>query len=162
MQPDFNFWRYKFRPFKWDDLYGVQALINVISQYDPLPQYYSLEWLHTALSQPEVKAEENCFVATIETDRLVGFSRIEAGCTPTCYMVIAGVHPDFRGMGIGRGLIAISDFNLMANHSGDSSLRVRRQSSPTATSDSSLLAYVGYHRIKSDDDTRLLWEKQLY
>lgn len=161
MEQNFDFWRFKFRPFDWDDLYGVQALINVIAQDEDTPYHYSLEWLYFVLNQDGVNATETCFVATLESDRLVGYSRYDVSDDPCRWIVQAGVHPDFTGIGIGRGLIAVNDFNALLHHPTHTPLIIDRQSSPNHQAAQSLLQHTGYHPVASDDDTVLCWEKAL-
>ena len=161
MKLNFDYWRFKFRPFKWDDLYNVQALINVIAQDEAIPYHYSLEWLYFVLDQTGVNATQSCFVATLESDRLIGFSRYEVHDDPCRWTVQAGVHPEFKGIGIGRWLIAVNDFNALRHRPQSAPLIVHRQSSPQNPSATALLKYVGYHTVESEDDTVLHWEKQL-
>lgn len=161
MKLNFDYWRFKFRPFKWDDLYNVQALINVIAQDEAVPFHYSLEWLYFVLNQEGVNATQTCFVATLENDRLIGFSRYEVNDTPCRWTVHSGVHPEFTEIGIGRGLIAVNDFNAQVHRPQQTPLIVCRQSSPQNQSATALLKHIGYHPVESEDDTVLHWEKTL-
>lgn len=161
MQPISTFWRYKIRPFNWDDLYAVQALINVIAQHEQDPYYYSLEWLYYVLNQPNVNAERNCFVASLETERVIGYSRVDSSDDVTRHKTLAGVHPDFKSVGVGQGLITINDFNLLSTHASNMALTVARQSSPHNPTTSSLLTRMGYTQTTADENNNLLWKKQL-
>jgi hypothetical protein len=161
MQQTSTFWRYKIRPFNWDDLYAVQALINVIAQHEQHPYYYSLEWLYYVLNQPNVNAERNCFVALLETGRVIGYSRVESSNDVTRYKAVAGVHSDFRRVGVGQGLITINDFNLLLTNTSNMALTATRQSSPHNLTTASLLTRMGYTQTIPDENNYLLWEKQL-
>ena len=161
MQQSKTFWRYKLRPFKWDDLYAIQALTNVIAQHEQDPYLYSLEWLYFVLEQPNVNPERNCFVAILETDRIIGYSRIEASEDRSQVKVFAGTHPDFEGAGIGRGLIAISDFNSLSIQSSNLPLTITRQSSSHNLNSANLLSRMGYTQTVTNENNQQLWEKQM-
>lgn len=159
MQPNYNYWQFRFRPFKWNDLYTVQALINVIASDDNVQLYYSLEWLYFVLNKEDFDATQDCFVATLPTDRIIGFSRVGKDDNSTTHQVFAGVHPDFRGIGIGHGLIRVNDFNIQYRYFDQSTLRIQRQSPSDNGAAIQLLTHAGYQQITSDDDTHLFWEK---
>ena len=161
MQPNTNFWRYRIRPFKWDDLYALQALINVVARHEKDSYYYNLEWLHFVLNQPHVDTGRTCFVAQLDNDRIVGYSRVEASEDVSCRKVFAGVHPKFRAIGVGRALIAANDFNLMSIQPVDTPLTVVRQSPPDNRVCADLLSRRGYVQTLVDDKDYLWWEKQL-
>lgn len=161
MQPTSQFWRFKLRPFTWDDLYTMQALLNIIAQHEQDPYLYTLEWLYYVLEQPNVNAERNCFVAILETGRLIGYSRIELSDDATQYRVSAGVHPDFSRIGVGQGLIAINDFNLMAIHPANNPFIVRRQSFTHNPKSTKLLKRMGYVQLSADNNHHIMWEKSL-
>ena len=114
MNQKLDFWRVTLRKFKWNDLYAVQALINVIAEDEAVPFFYNMEWLHYVLNQPIVDAETNCFVATVYGGKVVGYSRLQATEHSSRKTVIAGTHPKMRDNGIGRSLVTLSDFNMMA------------------------------------------------
>lgn len=156
-----DFWRVKHRKFNWDDLYSLQALINMIAEDENDPYFYNLEWLHFVLSQLDVNAEDNCFVATVYGGRIVGYSRIETVENPSYIRVLAGTHPNMQGIGIGRALIAVNDFNLMAKHSGNQPLTVVRQTPPDHAPSIQLLTHAGYKQVDTAEDGKFLWEKQL-
>lgn len=159
--PISNHWRVTIRPFKWDDLYAVQGLINQIAQYEDDPNFYTLEWLHFVLSQTGVDAEQNCFVAVLPTDRIIGFSRItQENASSIC--VYGGVHPDFRGVGAGRWLLTISDLNMLMKLKRDESLRVQRCIFAANYTGWHLLECAGYRLHSRDDETnQLVWQKEI-
>ena len=161
MQSSSQFWRFKLRPFKWDDLYTVQALLNVIAEYERDAYLYSLEWLYFILKESHINAERDCFVALLETDRIIGYSRIESSGDASYRRTWAGVHPDFEGIGVGQGLIAISDFNQLSNCATNQSLRIIRQSFSHNINATNLLTRMGYSQTSSEDNNHVFWEKQL-
>ena len=161
MQSTSQFWRYKLRPFTWDDLYTVQALLNVISQYEQDPHFYTIEWLYYVLEKPNVNAKRNCFVAILETDRIIGYSRVESKDDLSQWKVSAGVHPEFTGIGIGQGLIRVNDFNLMAIHPSNQPLIVIRQSFTHNKKSIKLLTRMGYKQLSIGEENHVLWEKTL-
>lgn len=156
-----KFWRFKLRPFKWDDLYTVQALLNIIAEHEQDPYVYSLEWLYFVLEQSGINAECNCFVAMLETNRIIGYSRIESNDDMTQYRVSAGAHPNFEGIGVGQGLIMINDFNLLSIHPPNQPLTIIRQSFRHNTNSSKLLTRLGYRQTSVDDNNHIVWEKHL-
>jgi len=156
-----EYWRIKLRKFKWDDLYAVQALLNMIAEDEDDPYFYNLEWLHYVLNQSEVNAEENCFVATVYGGKVVGYSRVESGNNPSQVRVFAGTHPNMTGIGVGRALVTVNDFNLLATHPPDTSLTVIRRTPCEQALSASLLTRAGYHQTGTDEDDYLLWEKRL-
>jgi len=116
--------------------------------------------LHFVLSQDKVNATQTSFIATLENDRVVGFSRVELSDNPEQYPVFTGVHPDFKNVGIGRGLIAINDFNMLLRHPNQTPLTVIRQTSPHNSLASRLLTHVGYQQTSADEQA-LYWKKTL-
>lgn len=151
----------KLRKFKWDDLYAVQALINLIAEDESDPFFYNLEWLHFVLNQAGVDAERNCFIATVYEGRIVGYSRIESSENPSQRKVFAGTHPNFRNIGVGRALIALSDFNLQTIHPPNTPLNIIRRSSSHNPSANHILTEKGYQQTGSDGNDKLLWKRQL-
>ncbi len=156
-----DFWRVKHRKFKWDDLYNMQALINMIAENEDDPLFYTLEWLHYELSQPDVNPTENCFVATIYGGRIVGYSRLVAGDDPTYKTVVAGTHPNMHNVGIGRALITVNDFNLMAILPDEQPLTIARTSQINHEPSVKILTYARYEQVGTSDNDTLLWEKQV-
>jgi|GEM_PF-2867131 len=154
-------WRVKLRKFKWDDLYAVQALINMIAEDENDPYFYNLEWLHFHLNQQAVNAEQNCFVSTVYGGKIVGYSRIEIGDDPTRITVHAGTHPNMQGIGIGRSLVRLNDFNLLAISPHDKPLIVVRHTATDHQPSADLLACAGYDQTDVNEDNHLMWEKQL-
>jgi len=139
----------------------MQALLNLIAEHEQDPYVYSLEWLYFVLEQPAVNPERNCFVALLETDRIIGYSRIESSEDDSQRQVLAGVHPDFEGIGVGQGLIAISDFNLLSIHPANKPLTIIRQSFVDNINSTNLLQRMDYRQISTNENQHVLWEKQL-
>lgn len=156
-----EFWRVKHRKFKWDDLYNVQALINMVAEEEGDPYFYNLEWLYFVLNQPDIKPQKNCFVATVYGGRIVGYSRIEATEDPTRWKAFAGTHPNMQNIGVGRALITVNDLNLMMIHPDDEPLTVIRQSQADHYPSADLLAHAGYHQSDVDAENTIIWEKHL-
>ena len=147
-----NHWRVMIRPFSWDDLYSLQALINIIAEHDQDEYEYSLEWLHFVLNQADVDATQNCFVATLPSERLIGYSRVEQDEDADCVRVYAGVHPDYRGIGVGRWLVQVNDFNLLSQRPPHQSFTILRPLTTPHYAVEDLLDCAGYEPT-ADPDT---------
>lgn len=152
-----NHWRVSIRPFTWDDLYSLQALINIIADHDRDGYTYSLEWLYFVLDKPAVDATKNCFIATLPNDRIIGYSRVEDDAKADCVRVYGGVHPDYRNLGIGRWLIQVNDFNLLSQRPPHQPLTILRPVNTPQPSIKDLLGYAGYQPSAEAH----IWQKTL-
>ena len=67
---------FNIRIYRSDDLESIVALINAVDAFDGGEDGTTMEEAQAELSRPDLKPEENVFVAEEETGHLVGYANL--------------------------------------------------------------------------------------
>lgn len=130
------------RAFRWDDLPTLARVCSTVGALEgdsPMPPEDLRRWLELPTYQPE----ENCFLAEWD-DEVVGWVQVVAELPIGRTVLEGGVHPRYRGRGIGlallrRALERSRELGARCVHVG---------ARETAEAACTLLASAGFHPVR--------------
>lgn len=97
------------RPFAWDDLPALVAVINAAAAHDGEDQATTLDALRERFTRPYFEPERNCVVAALPDGTLAGYCTAELDPRLGKGWGTGVVRPDYRRRGIGMRLLRAAD-----------------------------------------------------